>query len=293
MKKYLEYIILGAVAIVCILYIGFRESSEINYTLPSLRTISRDDFSKFEIQKEGEDSIVIEKQAGGWVLTSSNFPADESTVNRILEMAEDVVTVDLVSQSGNHSRYDLDEGTRITLKGWNQDKLIRELYFGKLSHSENYNYILIPGDKNVYTLRGNMTKTLELPEEEFRSRTVLQLNRNDIIRITYSDSSFTKIISKTADDSWTDEAGLPWSSQTVNEILGNISSLSCTSFLESPPAGVPVTFTLSGITDHSLTLFPETEEGFPGVSSFHPYPFIITSYTGNALISAFIGVEEN
>ncbi|MBI9102212.1 MAG: DUF4340 domain-containing protein [Spirochaetales bacterium] len=292
MKKYLEYIILGVTALACLLYIGFRDTSEINYTLPSFRMISRDDFTKMEITGGQSSLLSIEKSDAGWMIAEGSYPADSGKVNKLLDAVEDVVPVDLVSQAGSHGRYDLDDEKKIILKAWNGDRLVREIHFGKLSSSGNYNYVLFPGDKNVYTLRGNLRGTLDASSEEYRDKTVMQLNRNDIIKITHTESGLTRFVSKGAGDAWTYGSGEEVSSEAVNALLGNLSNLKASKFLDSKPAGAAMTFTITTSTENTLTLYPKTDEGYPAESSYHNHPFMITSYTGDKLIEAFYPPED-
>ena len=129
MKKYLEYIILGAIALVCVLYIGLRDSSEINYTLPTFRMISREDFTRMEVSSAENPGVEFVKTSEEWFLSDGDYPADTGKVNKLLDALEEVVPVDMVSQSENYGRYDLDEENRFTLKAWNGE---RDL-FGKFT----------------------------------------------------------------------------------------------------------------------------------------------------------------
>ena len=289
MKKYIEYIILGIVAAGSILYIGLREKSDINYKLPDFRLISRDDFTKIEIS--GNVAAVLEfvKEADGWILTDGKYPAESGKINKLLDAVEEVVPVDLVSQAGSHSRYDLDDETKIVLKAWNGDRLIREIDFGKLSTSGNYNYVLFPGDKNVYTLRGNLSTTLESPADDFRDKKIFQLNRNDIIKLAYSDPAggLSTVLTKSGDDQWIDETGTAFDSTKVSTILGTLSSLHCTEYLDSPPSGTGITIKVTTSTENVLTLYSKKEAGYPASSSAGSHPFLLTAYTGDTLIDAF------
>ena len=288
MKKYLEYIILAAVALASLLYIGFRDTSRINYDLPSFRMISRDDFTKLEISGRKDVPLTLEKKDSGWLLSDGDYAADTGRINRLLDAVEEVVPVDLVSESSNHSRYDLDEEKRLTLKAWNGERLVREIYFGKLSTSGNYNYVLFPGDENVYTLRGNLSSILESDINSFRSKNVMNLNRNDVIKIEYTAEGTNRIITKSGDDKWTDQEGAELAPDKTNTLLGTLSNLNCQEFLDTKPSGNSRTIKLAASTgEYTLQLFDKTDKGFPGISSSHNHPFLLTEYTGNRILEVF------
>ena len=138
-----------------------------------------------------------------------------------------------------------------------------------------------------------MSNTLSSSAENFRSKTVLQFNRNDAIKIAFHGEGIARTVIKGAEDKWTDDTGREWTDQEINSVLGNMSNLRCTSFLDSVHTGPASVITVTGTREYSLSLYPETGEGYPAESSGHSHPFIISSSTGNTLIEAFVPKEED
>jgi len=283
-----EAVILGLLALLCLLYILFRDNGRMNYSLPEFKPLETDQFTSLQLDRPGLSPVVLEKAEGQWRVQTDGFAADPGKVGRILEFLTTVEPVDLVSQSGNPSRYDLDEEHRITLTGFHGESRIREIYLGKLSSSENYTYVQFLGDKNVYTLRGTLKSVTGLEAGEFRDKTVMKIDRNDINRIAFTGAGDTAVLARGGDDSWSDLSGNVRDAGEVTDLLGRFSNLTCLRFLDSPPEGPETSaFTLSGTREYTLTLYPKTDEGYPAVSSEASGPFLLTGYTGDTLLQFF------
>ncbi len=93
---------------------------------------------------------------------------------------------------------------------------------------------------------------------------------------------------KGTDDQWTTPEGAPREAAAVQELLGRLASLNAVSFPESVPGPGEelAVIRLSGEKVQSLTLFEKTPEGYPARSTDYPFPFILSAYTGDALISS-------
>ena len=287
-KDLKELIILGVVALICLLYIGFRKRGELNYTLPTFPIVATDEFTALEILSPEGETIRIEREGTRWLL-SDEYPADPSVVNRILDSLETINPVDLVSESEKYGRYELDEEHRYVLKGYKKENLIREIYLGKLSSSENYNYVLFPRNKNVYTLRGALIKTVNKEPKSLRDKVILQVNRNNVSLITYSTPEENIRLTKGNDNAWKDQDESPWDTQKVQELLGQFTSLKAVDFPQAPPPrGKEIAMiTLRGDKESTLTLFEKGDDGYPARSSDYPFPVIISEYTGNTILEDF------
>lgn len=288
-KELIEFIILGAAALACLLYISFRERGEMNYTLPSFPEIATDDFTRVEIVSPQGEVLRLEKGGGEWIL-SSGYPADPAVVDRLLEFLAAPVPVDLVSESKKYGRYELDEETRHTLKAYQKENLAREIHLGKVSSSNKYNYVLFPGNENVYTIRGNLVETASKEPKTFRDKLILEVNRAAVSEISYSGAEGEDILlTKGEEASWTDQDGNDWATEKVNEILGRFTSLRAADFPDNPPpeSDEIAVITLKGETNPTLRLFKKNDEGYPAISSSYPFPVIISTYIGDSIQEGF------
>jgi len=285
-RALIEGAVLAVLALVSLLTIGLRDRGVRNYTLPVFPVISPDQFSLLEIIPPRGEPVIITKTGSQWLL-DDDYPAAPSTVDRILDALATLEPVDLVSDSGNYGRYDLEDDQRYTLKAYKGENLVREIYLGKPSSSENYNYVQFPGSRGVYTLRGALIKTLRQEPVSYRDTQVLQVNRSAVTRIETEMAGVRTVAIKGPEDQWTTPEGEPRDAAPIQELLGRLTSLNAVAFPESiPGAGDELAvIRLSGGKDQSLTLFEKTVDGYPARSSGYPFPFVISAYTGDALIT--------
>lgn len=285
-KALIEAAVLAVLALASLLYIGLRDRKIINYTLPAFPVVSTDQFSLLEIIPPRGEAVTITRSGGRWLL-DDDYPAAPSQVERILDALETLEPVDLVSDSGNYGRYELEEDQRYTLKAYKGDSLVREIYLGKPSSSENYNYVQFPGSRGVYTLRGALIKTLRQEPESFRDTLVLQVDRNSVTRIETEIAGMKAVAVKGAQEQWTTPEGDPREAASVQELLGRLTALNASSFPETAPGPGEelAVIRLSGEKAQTLTLYEKTADGYPGRTSDYPFPFILPAYTGDALIT--------
>ena len=267
-KETIEYAILLGVALFSLLYLALRDRGEINYTLPEFPVLTSDEFTSLEILQPGGAMIELSRESGEW-LTDDGYPVDSGILNRMLTALEEFSPVDLVAESGNLARYELDDAHRYTLKGYKGEKLIRELYLGKPSASENYNYVLFPGSNKIYTLRGALVKTTRLDAEGFRSREIISLDRNGVGSISLSSIGQQLQLTKNSEEQWADQDGTIWEKQQISEFLGRVAALKAVGFPETTPDKTDslLTITLKGSEELNLTLFEKVEEGYPALLS--------------------------
>ncbi|MDR1894796.1 MAG: DUF4340 domain-containing protein [Spirochaetales bacterium] len=305
-KTLREFLILGVIALACLGYIIFRGSGNINYTLPRFNDIPAGDITRLEIIKPGGESLVLSRTGEDWVLPGEgNFSADPGRVNRLLSMVTSVKPIDMVSQAGRPERYDLDETARFTLRAYKQDNLVRELYIGKTSDSGSYSYVLFPGNRDIFSLRGSLKSSLDLSSREFRNKTVLKLNREEVSRIRYTGGAVSGTLLKNADGQWEKTSGGAVDPAEINDILSRVTNLSAADFADQAPAGAPETgepFVIIWTADreYTLTLYPRDfrippeeaypEKGFLARVDSGPL-FLLARYTADRFLEFFAGLE--
>ncbi len=288
-KDVKEFIILGIIALGCLLYISFRERREINYVLPTFSKIATADFTGLEILTPGGEALRIDKGEGKWVL-SDGYPADPTIINRILDFLSTPTPVDLVSESEKYGRYELDEKGMHILKGYKDENLIREIHLGKVSSSNKYSYVLFPGNKNVYTVRGTLVDTVSKDSESFRDKLIIEIDRDSVAKISFDAAGEnTVILTKGEEASWTDAEGNEWEKEKINEILGRFISLRAVGFPDDPPSEDEkvAEISLMGSSEVNLALYEKGDEGYTASTRAYPFPVIISSYIGDSILESF------
>ncbi|RLW68558.1 MAG: hypothetical protein B6D68_03410, partial [spirochete symbiont of Stewartia floridana] len=251
--------------------------------------IAAADFNSLEILSPGGETLRMDKGEGQWTL-SDGYPADPAIVNRILDFLSAPTPVDLVSESEKYGRYELDEKGMHSLKGYKDENLIREIHLGKVSSSNKYSYVLFPGNKNVYTVRGTLVETVSKDSESFRDKLIMEIDRDSVTRISFEAAGEnTVILTRGEEAAWTDAEGHEWEKEKINEILGRFISLRAVGFPDDAPSEdeKAAEISLMGASEVNFSLYEKGDEGYPASTSAYPFPVIISSYIGDSILESF------
>lgn len=137
-----------------------------------------------------EDSALEAVSDGGsWLVGLSSsavrYPADEASVEGMLSALSEIKILGTVSSNAasDADRYGLDESTRITVRAYSGEKLLRTLTVGKNTSTASQCYVQLDGKSAVYleekALRGMFSQELSA----LRSRTVYQINPDTIMAV--------------------------------------------------------------------------------------------------------------
>jgi len=224
-----------------------------------------------------------------------------------------MILTELISESKNYQRYDLDAKDGIQLKCWAKDELIFEILIGKAAESFNHTFVKLPGNQAVYQAKGNFRKNFDMELGDFREKTVLAFDKETIGTLdiqaggeaeTYTkqetppDSAETKDGEKpVAQDAggkpkWVNANGEDADADKITSLISTLSNLKCEKFIEGKSKNDfsdPVhTLTLTGVKEYTLLLYAEMEvDGesfFPAVSSENDYPFLMTQWRSDNIM---------
>jgi hypothetical protein len=304
MKK--EYVVLAVVIVALVAYLVSRNQDRNLYDLPQIESVQAKEISRVELTKAGE-SIIFHREGSDWKISPENYLADPQKVKDLLAVAEDLELTELISESKNYQRYDLDEKDGIDLKCWVKDDLKFELLIGKAAESFNHTFVKLPDNKAVYHAKGNFRKKIDMQKDEFREKTVLAFDQETIgaFEIMAGDAAetFKRAEAPTApaepegaekpavqdaggQPKWVDAKGEDADADKIKSLISALSNLKCEKYLEGKSKddfSDPVyTITLTGAKEYTLSLFAEMEADgesfFPAVSSENAYPFLMTQW---------------
>ncbi len=197
MKK--EYIILTIIIIALGAYLYFQNSDSTHYTLPQPEAIKQAEITKFEIAKK--DALVsISIESGDWFIGQNKFPADQTKVTPVLKMLEEIKLTALISESGNYTRYELDDAGKTTVTAWANDKIVRKIDIGKTASSYKHTFVKLDGNKNVYHATQNLKSIIDKTEENFIDKTILAFKPEAAYSVKITDDDKTYSFTKTMDD---------------------------------------------------------------------------------------------
>jgi len=312
MKLKKEYIILAVVIVALVAYLVSRKQDRSLYDLPEIAAVEAKKITRVELFR-GEDTLTFHKEGSEWKISPENYLADSQKVKDMLNMVEDITLTELISESKNYQRYDLDAKDGIHLKCWAKDDLTFEILIGKAAESLNHTFVKLPDDQAVYHAKGNFRKKFDMEIGDLRDKTVLAFDKETIgaLDIQAGEEAETYKKQETPPDpaeakdgeqpaaqdagskpKWVDANGEDADANKIASLISTVSNLKCEKYLEGKTKNDfsdPVyTLTLTGVKEYTLLLYAEMEvDGesfFPAISSENDYPFLMTQWrSGNIM----------
>lgn len=284
LKTWKELIILAAAAAVLLVYIIFRTAGNINYELPVLPELDFESIDRVTVSGPQTNlDFIIEN--GSWLINPEKWIADKTTLKTIVSSITKLKTADLISSSGNPGIYNLDDSHKLTVTVSGSGETLREIYVGKVSASGIYSYIMLPGDENIYSVRGDLPSRFNDDSGSMRSKEILSVPREGVLKLSLSVNDDTITLSSSGT-----EAELA----KVNAVIPIIAPLRCIEFLENVPSSAVESVLEIQTIDGSavLEIWPKTNDGYPARSSQNGYPVLLTAYTIEKILGEFGVVFE-
>jgi len=178
---------------VIVILLGFIIINNIDFSsdIPSVKKI-KDKIDAIEIVHEGK-SIVIEKKDSKWLIGKEKYPADSSTVEKMVTKVKTIRITDLISKQAFYGTYDLtkEKGVSVTIKAKGQTK--RKLIIGKKASTGRQSYIRYNDKKPVYMMTGATINDFKKTIDSLRDKKIFTLSSKAIkdFTIQYRGRSFT------------------------------------------------------------------------------------------------------
>ncbi len=309
MKVRKEAVVLAIIIIGLSLYLVFNKQDRNLYEVPQLEPIPVADISKLRLAT-AEDTIVMTRKAGKWVVNEAAYAGDESKIKRLAEMVAKLTLATLISESKAYERYELDETHKINVQIWQQDKLAREFDVGKAASSHRHTFVKLADDHRVYHASENLRSQLEGDTDAFRDKSVMSYETTQIKRVHIQSGDeqkeFNKVTAETAQEEkapdsnqsdqdpkntlWKDAEDNLVDEDNINRLIKDVSALKCQGYIygktkadfSSPIA----TLTLEGPETYTLSLFEKAEDNsdYPAISSQSDYPFLLPGWRGDQVV---------
>jgi len=313
MKIRKEAVILGVVIVVLSLYLVFNKSDRSLYDLPHIEPAPLSEISKISMDSS-EGSILLIQKAGEWTVNQEAYPGDKNTIKQVAEIIANLTMTTLISESKNYERYDLGPDHKIIVKAWAGDTLVREFDVGKAASGHRHTYVKLAGNHRVYHAGESFRNRMQGKADKFRDKAVMTFEPDQIQQIQLSkkdaQSVFTKQKTEEAPDKtpaddeplemektkpvWKNAAGDVVKDNKLTKLLGDLSSLKCSAFIEdrkkSDFKDPMVTVTFKGSEEFSLSIFEQSEKntsGYPAISSQNDYTFFLPKWQADQVIKAF------
>ncbi len=259
MKK--EFIIVGAVILLGILYLAFRPDGKVRYKLPSWKAPERGDIT--DIYYGDDEAHHLRKSGDQWVMGDPERPVMASKEDKLMTGIEELAVTDLVSRAGLYENYQLEEGKAVKVR-IATEKGEQVFLFGKKASTGHGTYGMFPGDDKVYLLTGDWNSLLPEKPGDLRDKTVLSFDADSLTEIRLSHGE--KDILLTRGDSGWMEGDTPFGkSEELGSKIRTLSSLSCREYLPdflttlSPEWKIEMK---SGEETMTLSVFLKDDEGY-------------------------------
>ena len=296
------YIVLGILIVALSLYLVLRQRDRMQYTTPELSSLSAREIEALEINQE-ERVVKMVRSGETWQIQPEGYRTDPAAIGEMLKTVTDLQLSELVSVTGNYSRYGLDEESRIRVTVFKNDKVLRSFDLGKRSPTYNHTFIRIDGDDRVFQTPGNLDSIFGRSKEDLRDRLVLSFEPDTITDINAEGAGWTVNLIRTPKDStedqgfsgekkkftWRAETGEVWEAETIDELLNTLSALKAFRYREQGDRdGDPVfSITLTGQKLYTLDFFARQDNTYPARSSESEYPFALFFGVTESIINVF------
>lgn len=290
-----EFIILGVVIVVLLVYVMFRSSDKVHYDIPGLDPVKTEDIDRIEIKKP-DQTIQLVKKDDKWLIDPNGYPVDKDKVERITGAISTLTLTDLVSKSKNYSRYDLTKEKAIQVKAYKKDEVVREFEIGKPAATYGHTFVKIKDDTNVYYARESFRSHFALKMDDLRDKVVMKLDSNEITEVeiekegnTYLFAKKVKPIKPPAEDkdkkkageekkqevkpkepgeeiSWIMPDGKMGKKSGLDSLINQLTNLSCQEYIEGKSKEdfkeqAPIyRLKLKGSKDYIIKIFPKPEK---------------------------------
>ena len=178
MKK--EYFMLAAVIAVLCAYLVLHKENKTNYTTPDVPVVKIKDIKEIKIVK-GKKNVSLKKEDGNWFVTDKQYPADKTKVMAMLNIIAKLSLSDLISQSNDTTRYELDSEHRIGIIAKNDSgSILRKFNVGKTAPTYRHTFVTMGNDNDVYYANGNFRSDFDHDIDGFRDKTIFSFKEDAI-----------------------------------------------------------------------------------------------------------------
>lgn len=297
MKK--EYLILAVLILALSAYLVFKKDNQSNYALPEAITIDSGKIDRIKITK-GNKTIELSKKNDTWVVTDKEFSADMPGVNDILDVIRNLKITDLISESKDFIRYELDDDNAIGVKAFKGSDLLMAFTIGKTAPSFNHTFVMLANDTHIYQANKSFRNFFDKSIGDLRDKKILSFKEDSIKKLILEKDGIIKTLkaSESKEDkenplvSWKFEDNSSPDKETMNNLLSSLSFLACEGFSDSLSKTdlekeVPVCkITLENDTPIVLHIFDrKNEDKIMATSSMSLYPFFLESFKAKNILS--------
>jgi hypothetical protein len=285
----LEYVILGVLIVGGVLAVALRSGNRVRYTVPEVAKVKADDITRIRFER-ASGVVELERREGGWRIQPEGYVADSALVTPMVNALSELSLTALVSEAESYVRYELDEAARIRITAYAGSSTVRQLDVGKEDENRTASFVLLPGDKRVWSSRQNFRSLFDKERDKLRDMVVLSFSQEGIVEIVAKREKQTLTLRKVTEESadkkttaaWKTDAGEVWNQDNVTQLLRTLARLRCQSYgekaMETGKELVNVFLKGEDGAGYTVSFHEKVGTQVPGLSSQSDYPFLVAEY---------------
>ena len=108
-----------------------------------------------------------------WLVGTHKYPADSSSVDKMLKQVTGISLSALASESKSYSIYELDNDRKIEVRAYKGDEIVRTISIGKPASSHRHTFVMIDDDHRVFHAEGNIQADFSRTVPDLRDKKVM------------------------------------------------------------------------------------------------------------------------
>lgn len=243
---------------------------------------------KLEIFANG-NTIVLEKQAGKWMLTSpSTYPADETAVTAAVGKGKELSVTGLISTNPEkQSLYAVDSAGTL-VKIFANNNAVASLRIGKPSSNWTETYARKEGSNEVYTVSGTLGPIFIRETDNWRDKTIFKADQNTINEVEFlypakrgpADTTFALVRKDTVN--WA--IGKDSVGSAVTNFLNYLSNFQTDEFISTPQTTAKDLAGMIEVNGTQLRFYKRPDNKYDVQTSAAPYWFSVSEWKAGQLL---------
>lgn len=182
-----KIILLAACAILLVIAI----IQGVTKTTDTVKTIAlKDDIDEIKIERPGEDLYMV-KTGEDWEIGTQKYTGNRNACNDLAEMFKEIKLLNKVTKSDNEevlAKYELNSEKVCKVTVSSKGAVLKTVYVGKTNSTNSQVYIKLDSSDDVYLASGKLQNDCLKPVNDFRSKAVVQVSKDDITSIKLAPS---------------------------------------------------------------------------------------------------------
>ncbi len=313
MKGKKEIAILFFIMAVLVFYIKSEKTDKTTYKLPDITKIETGDISRLTISNK-DSEIILLKENNIWLVGVNKYPADPSTIDKMLTQISAISLTALASESKNYSLYELDNDKKINVRAFKGDNIIRNISIGKPASSYKHTFVMIDDDHRVFHAEGNIRTDFSKTVPELRDKKVMAVQDEITELILTAGNKNMTIVKAVAPVSvdvndkqageqpaeqgpkWTTADNRPVKDSEIDSIISSLSDYRCDEFIENKTkqdfTSAVYKAVFKGTKEYSISFYDMQNEKYPAVTSESEYPFMVSEWKAKQIMKELDSLVE-